>query len=129
MRMIFDGRWKYVLVEDHRPMLYDLACDPNEFQDLGASAVPEHVHARARLHEALFEWARQPRQRVTIADGTIESVEIQPRITEGGILIGYWDEDDLAEARKSFKPRFASTNPLVKPTLERLTHPEAMTKE
>jgi hypothetical protein len=56
----------------------------------------------------------------------IESTEVQPRITEGGILIGYWDEDDLAEARKSFKPRFASTNPLVKPTLDRLANPEGM---
>jgi len=62
----------------------------------------------------------QPRQRVTISDGTIESIEIQPRISEGGILIGYWDEDDLAQARSSFKPRFASSNPLVRSTLDRL---------
>ena len=121
MRMIFDGRWKYVHIEHHRPMLFDLQQDPNEFEDLGASAQPEHVQARARLHEALFKWARQPRQRVTIADGTIESTEVQARITEGGILIGYWDEEDLAEARQHFKPRFASHNPLVKPTLDRLT--------
>ena len=119
LRMIFDGRWKYVLAEGYRPMLFDLMTDPHEFTDLGAA--PEHEAERARLHEALFRWARQPRQRVTIADGTIESVEVQPRISEGGILIGYWDEADLAEARQSFKPRFASTNPLVKPTLDRLT--------
>ena len=129
LRMIFDGRWKYVLVENHRPMLYDLQTDPNEFDDLGASDAREHIEARARLHEALFRWARQPRQRVTIADGTIESVEVQPRISEGGILIGYWDEADLAEARKSFKPRFASTNPLVKPTLDRLVNPKGMIHE
>ena len=58
---------------------------------------------------------------MTVADGTIESTEVQARITEGGILIGYWDEADLAEARQQFKPRFASHNPLVKPTLDRLT--------
>ncbi|SSW64098.1 Arylsulfatase [Achromobacter agilis] len=126
MRMISDGRWKYVLFERYRPMLFDLAADPNEFTDLGASPEPEHAAARTRLHEALFRWARQPRQRVTIADGTIESTEIQPRISEGGILIGYWDEADLAQARQSFKPRFASTNPLVKPTLDRLTHPQGV---
>ena len=80
--------------------------------------------AKQRLHEALFRWARQPRQRVTVPDGAIESIEVQARITEGGILIGYWDEDDLAQARQHFKPRFASHNPLVKPTLDRLTHPE-----
>ena len=45
---------------------------------------------------------------------------MQERITEGGILIGYWDEADLAQARPHFKPRFASTNPIVKPTLDRL---------
>ena len=126
MRMIFDGRWKYVLFEHYRPMLFDLAADPREFEDLGASPAPEHAAARQRLHEALFRWARQPRQRATVADGTIESTEIQPRISEGGILIGYWDEADLAQARQSFKPRFASTNPLVRPTLDRLTHPQGV---
>ncbi|HOV18199.1 sulfatase-like hydrolase/transferase [Ottowia sp.] len=121
LRMIFDGRWKYVLAEGYRPMLFDLQTDPDEFADIGASEAPEHVQARQRLHEALFHWARQPRQRVTIPDGTIESIEVQPRIAEGGILIGYWDEDDLAQARQHFKPRFASRNPLVKSTLDRLT--------
>ena len=110
-------------------MLYDLLTYPQEFHDLGASDAPEHRQVRDRLHEALFRWARQPRQRVTVADGTIESIEVQPRISEGGILIGYWDEDDLAQARQQFKPRFASTNPLVKPTLHRLTHPEENSPE
>src|SRR5690606_3196600 len=68
MRMIFDGRWKYVLFEHFRPMLFDLAADPNEFEDLGASEAPEHAAVRARLHEALFRWARAPRQRTTVAD-------------------------------------------------------------
>ena len=124
LRMISDGRWKYVLAEGYRPMLFDLASDPHEFVDLGAA--PEHEAVRQRLHEALFRWARQPRQRVTIPDGAIETMEIQPRISEGGILIGYWDEEDLTEARKRFKPRFASTNPLVKPTLDRLTRQEGV---
>ena len=65
-----------------------------------------------------------PALRVFDDPSSFESIEVQARITEGGILIGYWDEDDLAEARKHFKPRFASTNPLVRPTLNRLTHPE-----
>ncbi len=54
---------------------------------------------------------------MTVADRAIESVEVQPRITEGGILIGYWDEADLADARTRLKPRFASHNPLVRETL------------
>lgn len=121
MRMIFDGRYKYVLFENYRPMLFDLLADPQEFHDQGASPAPEHQAARARLHEALFRWARQPRQRVTVSDRAIESVEVQARIAEGGILIGYWDEADLIDARRHFKPRFASHNPLVASTLDRLT--------
>ncbi len=121
MRMAFDGRWKYVLTEGHRPMLFDLDTDPKELRDLGVSAMPEHADARARLHEALFRWARQPRQRVTIADDLIEATEIQARVAEAGILIGYADEADLAAQRQRFKPRYASTNPLVKITLDKLT--------
>jgi arylsulfatase A-like enzyme len=121
MRMAFDGRWKYVLAEGYRPMLFDLQADPQELRDLGASPAPEHAQARARLHEALFRWARQPRQRVTIPDDVIESTEVQARVAEAGILIGYADEADLAVQRQKFKPRFASTNPLVKHTLDKLT--------
>ncbi len=119
MRMIFDGRWKYILLENFRPMLFDLQTDPEEFHDLGAD--PNYSAECMRLHEALFAWARQPRQRATVPDGAIETMEVQPRISEGGILIGYWDEEDLAQARQAFKPRFASSNPLVKPVLDRLT--------
>jgi len=123
LRMIFDGRWKYILAEGYRPMLFDLASDPHEFTDLGASEEPLHVQARQRMHEMLFAWARQPRQRVTVPDGLIATTEVQARITESGVLIGYIDEQDLIEQRKTFKPRFASTNPLVKRTLDRLTSP------
>lgn len=121
LRMIFDGRWKYVLAENYRPMLFDLQTDPHELTDLGASDLAEHKAARARLHEALFCWARQPRQRVTVPDGAIESTDVQSRISEAGILIGYWDEEDLAQARQKFKPRFSSSNPSVASTLDRLT--------
>ena len=51
----------------------------------------------------------------------IESTEIQARIAENGILIGYADEDDLRAQRQQFKPRYASHNPLVKEALDRLT--------
>ena len=105
-------------------MLFDLVTDPQEFSDLGAD--PALQAERARLHELLFEWARRPRQRATVPDGAIESLEVQPRISEAGILIGYWDEDDLAQARQTFKARFTSTNPLVKTALDRLHNPDGM---
>lgn len=62
------------------------------------------------------------RQRVTVADGAIESVAIQERIAEGGILIGYWDEDELDEASRRWAPRFSSHNPKVRETIDRLLH-------
>jgi arylsulfatase A-like enzyme len=121
MRMAFDGRWKYVLVEGGRPMLFDLESDPRELRDLGASAQPAHAAARERLHEALFRWARQPRQRVTVSDDLIETTDVQSRIAESGVLIGYADEADLAAQRQRMAPRFASHNPLVKRALDTLT--------
>lgn len=123
LRMIFDGRWKYVLAEGYRPLLFDLLNDPQELRDLGTSALDEHVQARARLHERLFQWARQPRQRVTVPDGLIETTEVQARISESGVLIGYEDEHDLIKQRQRFRPRFASSNPLVQRTLDRLSAP------
>ncbi|MFM7570334.1 MAG: sulfatase-like hydrolase/transferase [Betaproteobacteria bacterium] len=123
LRMIFDGRWKYILAEGYRPLLFDLLNDPLELTDLGASAAGDAVQARTRLHERLFQWARQPRQRVTVPDGLIETTEVQARISEAGVLIGYEDEADLIEQRQRFKPRFASSNPLVRRTLDRLSNP------
>jgi arylsulfatase A-like enzyme len=119
MRMIFDGRWKYVLTEGFRPMLFDLETDPEERHDLGGLSGYDEV--KARLHETLFEWARKPRQRATVADATIESTFVQERIGEGGILIGYWDEEELERAiHEEWHPRFAAHNPIIGPTLKKL---------
>ena len=82
LRMIFDGRYKYILAEGYRPMLYDLESDPHEFVDRGADPALEDV--RARLHEALFQWARQPRQRATVPDRLMETTPVQQRITQIG---------------------------------------------
>jgi choline-sulfatase len=46
-RMVRQGRWKYVHVEGQRPMLFDLAADPDETDDLGDS--PAHAGVRAAL--------------------------------------------------------------------------------
>ena len=107
--MIFDGRWKYMLAEGFRPMLFDLLNDPDELIDLGAD--PAHAAERARMNELLFEWARRPRQRATVPDAMIDSTPIQQRIAQQGVLIGYWDEEDLAQERKTWKPVMASWNP------------------
>ena len=107
-----------MLAEGFRPMLFDLVNDPDELNDLGADRA--HAPERERLHEALFEWARRPRQRATIADSMLDSTPIQQRIAQQGVLIGYWDEEDLAEDRKTWKPVMASWNPATPATLAAL---------
>ncbi|WP_119420892.1 alkaline phosphatase family protein [Desertibaculum subflavum] len=89
--MVMDRRWKYIHAEGFRPMLYDLERDPEEFNDLGAD--PAHADVRARLHEAMFAWARRHHNRITISDAAIASR--YGTESKRGIRIGYWDEDDL----------------------------------
>jgi choline-sulfatase len=49
--MIRKGQWKYVHYVGHRPQLFDLAADPQEATDLGAST--EHAAIRAELEAEL----------------------------------------------------------------------------
>ena len=118
LRMIFDGRYKYMLAEGYRPMLFDLEQDPQELTDLGDD--PAYADVRARLREGLFEWARRPRQRVTVSDAMLDTTPVQQRITQQGVLIGFWDEADLAEQRKTWRPVMASWNPITPSTLAAL---------
>ena len=112
LRMVFDGRFKYIKSDGFRPMLFDLVSDPNEFNDIGDS--PAFAKERARLDQMLFEWALKPRQRVTITDGMLENTDIQRNITEAGILIGYYNKAELAKVREKWKPKpiFAAFNPV-----------------
>ena len=75
---------------------------PDELKDFGASAQPEHEAVRARLHEALFAWARQHHCRITLEPETIE--RMTSAVEPPGILIGYWDE---AEYEAAFGKPFA----------------------
>ena len=67
--MVFDGRWKFVHAMGFRPMLYDLASDPQEFCDLGGDE--RFAAERARLREALLEWALRDHARITMPDARI----------------------------------------------------------
>jgi arylsulfatase A-like enzyme len=99
MTMVFDGRWKFVHAEGFQPMLYDLAGDPDEFADLGED--PAFEDERARLREAMFKWARTPKNRITVSDDQVASAH--GRELEANVLIGYWDEAEVAAARKKRK--------------------------
>jgi len=99
--MVFDGRWKYVHATGFRPLLYDLATDPREFRDLGAD--PQHASERARLREALFDWALRDHNRITMPDQRIAAYANGQQL-KSGILIGYWDESELAAATAEIGP-------------------------
>ena len=89
--MVADRRWKLVHALGFRPMLYDLASDPDELCDLGAD--PAHEEERRRLKSALDAWALRLSQRTTISDQQI--CDRRGNSQRRGILIGVWDESDV----------------------------------
>lgn len=89
--MIYDGRWKYIRCEGFRPVLFDLENDPQELNDLGASALDEHVAVCERMNAALLKWATQHHTRIT---ATPEVLARQTKAAESGVLIGFWDEEE-----------------------------------
>jgi arylsulfatase A-like enzyme len=91
--MVRDQRWKYVHAVGYRPMLYDLANDPNEFRDLGADAA--HEGERQRLAAALAQWGLRQSQRTTRSEKEI--LGMRGKSLRKGILIGVWDESDLPD--------------------------------
>lgn len=84
--MLFDGRYKYIHYEGFRPQLFDLESDPEEFVDLGEDPAFEQV--RADMHERLFDWMRQRRQRMTLSEKQVS--QRTDGATKRGIIIGHW---------------------------------------
>jgi arylsulfatase A-like enzyme len=90
--MIADRRWKYVHAVGFRPMLYDMQSDPNEFHDLGAD--PAYEGERDRLFRELALWGLRLSQRATRSEQQMRSA--YGRAEKRGVLIGVWDERDVA---------------------------------
>ncbi len=101
LHMVLDGRWKLIHATGFRPMLFDLATDPHELDDLGAD--PRFESERARLRDALFDWALRDHNRITMPDQKIAAYA-RGRQLRSGISIGYWDEAELAAARALLGP-------------------------
>tara|TARA_R110002049_G_scaffold22461_2_gene80545 strand:+ start:746 stop:2374 length:1629 start_codon:yes stop_codon:yes gene_type:complete len=97
LTMLFDGRWKYIFAEGFRPMLFDLAVDPQELTDLGAD--PTYSGERDRLERLFFRWTRRTSQRTTISDARIAALDPSRGEAEAGILIGYRTEAELEDMR------------------------------
>lgn len=96
LTMIFDGRYKMIHAEGFRPMLYDLETDPDEIHDRGDD--PALSDVQGNLIEKLNSWYRRHHQRVTISDAQIE--KRSGGDMRRGIYLGFWDEDDLSEAKR-----------------------------
>jgi len=86
--MLRSARWKYVFCEGFRPLLFDLAADPDELVDLGGD--PGHAGICAEFEGRLFEWLRRRKRHVTISDADIAAWT--DRAMSYGIKIGFWSE-------------------------------------
>ncbi len=94
--MAFDGRWKYIHATGFRPLLFDLASDPQELYDLGAD--PGCAEERARMRDVLLDWALADHNRITMSDARIADYPTGRQL-RSGIVIGYWDEAELRAER------------------------------
>jgi arylsulfatase A-like enzyme len=101
--MVFDGRWKYIHASGFRPMLYDLETDPEEFLDRGDD--PECAGVIARLQAELFDWALHPNDHITTPREKIANYADNQLQVKGGILIGIWDEAELASIKDGIAQR------------------------
>jgi arylsulfatase A-like enzyme len=99
--MVFDGRWKYIHASGFRPMLYDLQSDPQEFSDRGGD--PGCADVIARLQADLFDWALHPKNHITTSNEKIAGYADNQLQVKGGILIGIWDEAELAAIRQKIE--------------------------
>ncbi len=75
-------------------MLFDLQDDPEELCDLGRH--PDHAETRARMAGLVLDWALRGAMRITQTDAEIENKG--PEYAKG-VLIGFWDEAELAAAK------------------------------
>ena len=101
--MVFDGRWKYIQASGFRPMLYDLDSDPLELADRGED--PSCADVIARLQAELFDWALHPKMHITTTNAKIAAYAENQLQVKGGVLIGVWDEVELAAIRARIAAR------------------------
>ena len=91
--MVFDGRFKLMhsAAKGHRPMLFDLAEDPEEYDDIGGD--PAYSAEIERLYAHLHEWALRMAQRVTMSEDKLRIKRGSPQ--REGILVGIHHAEDL----------------------------------
>ncbi|RUW50444.1 phosphonate monoester hydrolase [Mesorhizobium sp. M1A.F.Ca.ET.072.01.1.1] len=101
--MITDGRFKLVHGEGVEPMFFDLQNDPGELRDLGRE--PSAAGDIERLSKMLMRWLALPNNRITVPDEWLTEIDDKvghfDPIIGSGVLIGYWDEAELAEQQEA----------------------------
>ncbi|MFT5530579.1 MAG: arylsulfatase A-like enzyme [Candidatus Poriferisodalaceae bacterium] len=91
--MLRSDRYKYILSEIGPDLLYDLDEDPGELVDRIDD--PGLATVRADMHEQLFDWFRHRKHDPTYPDSFIDRCSQPGGTAQRGIMIGYWDEEDL----------------------------------
>jgi arylsulfatase A-like enzyme len=84
--MVRTDHWKYVWWQDFRPMLFDLANDPRELNDLGAD--PAYADVRREMAERLAAWQERRKIRVTADDAYVAARTAVHK--KHGIFFGVW---------------------------------------
>ena len=91
--MVFDGRYKLMHAEGgFRPMLFDLATDPDEFIDLAKGDA--HQREIDRLYGYLHQWSLRLSQRVTKSEDDIKAM--RGRSLRRGIIPFLADGSEVA---------------------------------
>ena len=81
--MVYDGKYKMMHAEGgHRPMLFDLEIDPDEFFDLAKG--DQHGDILDKMYAHLGSWGRRMSQRVTKSEQDI--VDMRGKSLRRGIL-------------------------------------------
>lgn len=84
--MVRTAMHKYVHWQGFRPQFFDLAFDPDEFDDLGAETGFDLD--RGRLTERLFDWLAARKRRTTVPDADVERDTDTHRAH--GVHVGIW---------------------------------------
>ncbi|WP_029041665.1 alkaline phosphatase family protein [Cucumibacter marinus] len=90
--MVADRNWKLVHAEGgFRPMLFDLANDPDELHDLGGQ--PGHEQIIELMYERLGRWARRMSQRTALSEAEIKAM--RGKAFGKGVFLGLYDGSEV----------------------------------
>jgi hypothetical protein len=110
MERVSDRRGPSLIAAPGRPSAY------KEFADPGND--PACTDVIARLQAALFDWALHPKMHITTLNAKIAVYADDQMQVKGGILIGIWDETELAAIRA----RVTSASPSITDILGHAQH-------